>query len=413
MSYLRRVRRTCPTKSNGRCRTISTRVTPERVDRAAVRAQRPTPDQPPADHGVVAEQFQASTSDARLAAARDGRWPQCRGVEQCTDSLVPAAGIVGRMLAKVRWLSEARQLPNGAVLADRGGGRGGALIPADFDIEAARRAPAPTPSRRVCLGRRRGQRTAGGSWASRTRRRAAGRAAQAGARPGISPVAGEMQTAEKKLAAVQAERLTNVPAAPDTRRNLHQLTADEEELKELLKGLRDQREFSSAAQRPRRRSPLDGQALTWNLKQLLEARPVQRGQTLLTVADLDGPWELELHLPDHRAGHVLAAARHCGRTWACPSPGFRAGHGLSRTNRGRGAVHASSTSERADGARDRRIRSRRRGRAASRRDGDCPDSLRPPLDRLRLAARSVRIRSISLVVVTNHESLLPFRLARC
>ena len=55
------------------------------------------------------------------------------------------------------------------------------------------------------------------------------------------------------------------------------------------------------------RSPIDGQAMTWNLKELLESRPVQRGQTLLTVADLDGPWVAELHVPDHRAGHVLAA----------------------------------------------------------------------------------------------------------
>jgi hypothetical protein len=45
---------------------------------------------------------------------------------------------------------------------------------------------------------------------------------------------------------------------------------------------------------------------------LLEARPVQRGQTLLSVADLDGPWELELRLPDYRAGHVLAARAQAG-----------------------------------------------------------------------------------------------------
>src|SRR5690606_5960269 len=32
-----------------------------------------------------------------------------------------------------------------------------------------------------------------------------------------------------------------------------------------------------------------------------------RGQALLTVADLDGPWILELRVADDRAGHVLEA----------------------------------------------------------------------------------------------------------
>ena len=124
----------------------------------------------------------------------------------------------------------------------------------------------------------------------------------------LSRVAGEIRTAEKKLAAVQAERLENAPPGAASRRGAHQLTADEEELKEQVKGLREQREI---IERERAdlvvRSPIDGAALTWNLKKLLEARPVERGQAMLTVGDLDGPWVLELHVPDHRAGHVLQA----------------------------------------------------------------------------------------------------------
>ncbi len=117
-----------------------------------------------------------------------------------------------------------------------------------------------------------------------------------------------MQTAEKKLAAVQAERLDNSAADAETRRNARNLAADEEELKELLKGLVQQHDILEQQQRDLTvRSPTDGQALTWNIKQLLEARPVQRGQTLLTVGDLDGPWVLELHVPDYRTGHVLRA----------------------------------------------------------------------------------------------------------
>jgi multidrug efflux pump subunit AcrA (membrane-fusion protein) len=124
----------------------------------------------------------------------------------------------------------------------------------------------------------------------------------------IRRVAGEMQTAERKLAAVQAERLTTARTVPDAKRDAHQLTADEEELKELVRGLADQ---LGILKRQREalviRSPIDGQALTWKLDELLAARPVERGQSLLRVADVDGPWVVELCVRDDQSGHVLAA----------------------------------------------------------------------------------------------------------
>jgi multidrug efflux pump subunit AcrA (membrane-fusion protein) len=55
------------------------------------------------------------------------------------------------------------------------------------------------------------------------------------------------------------------------------------------------------------RSPMDGEVLTWNPQSLLEARPLARGQILLTIGDLAGPWQLELRVPDRRVAHVLAA----------------------------------------------------------------------------------------------------------
>jgi len=60
------------------------------------------------------------------------------------------------------------------------------------------------------------------------------------------------------------------------------------------------------------RAPIAGSVLTWNTVELLRARPVSRGQALVTVADLDGPWELQLHVPDKRITPVLAAASSTG-----------------------------------------------------------------------------------------------------
>jgi hypothetical protein len=51
-------------------------------------------------------------------------------------------------------------------------------------------------------------------------------------------------------------------------------------------------------------SPIDGQVVTWDLKNRLEGRPVQKGQSLLRVADPEGEWELDLHMPEDRMGFI-------------------------------------------------------------------------------------------------------------
>ena len=59
-------------------------------------------------------------------------------------------------------------------------------------------------------------------------------------------------------------------------------------------------------------SPLQGAVVTWQVRDRLVNRPVQRGQTLLTVADLNGPWELELYVPENHMGFVGSAQREFG-----------------------------------------------------------------------------------------------------
>ncbi len=50
-----------------------------------------------------------------------------------------------------------------------------------------------------------------------------------------------------------------------------------------------------------------GQVVTWKVRDLLLKRPVSRGQGLMTLANPDGPWELELFLPERRLTHLLRA----------------------------------------------------------------------------------------------------------
>jgi multidrug efflux pump subunit AcrA (membrane-fusion protein) len=121
-------------------------------------------------------------------------------------------------------------------------------------------------------------------------------------------VLGELQTAQQKLVALEAERLQASRDSEEQRRRYGQATAQEEELRETIHSLQAQYEVLKNKQAESEvRSPIDGDVLTWNVRQLLEDRPVTRGQTLLAIGNLSGPWKLALRIPDRQAGHVLAA----------------------------------------------------------------------------------------------------------
>lgn len=120
---------------------------------------------------------------------------------------------------------------------------------------------------------------------------------------------GTLETTRKQLAAVQSERLQTRPGDADARLRQRRLTAEEEQLQEQLRGIEAQQALlAEERQALRVTSPVAGDVLTWNLQQRLMARPLRRGDALLTVANVDGPWQLELHVPARHAGFVLAAA---------------------------------------------------------------------------------------------------------
>jgi multidrug efflux pump subunit AcrA (membrane-fusion protein) len=55
------------------------------------------------------------------------------------------------------------------------------------------------------------------------------------------------------------------------------------------------------------KSPTDGWVVTWDVRNRLIMRPVQRGQVLMRVGDLSGPWQLELQMSEDRMGHISLA----------------------------------------------------------------------------------------------------------
>jgi multidrug efflux pump subunit AcrA (membrane-fusion protein) len=123
-------------------------------------------------------------------------------------------------------------------------------------------------------------------------------------------VLGEIQTATEQRNAAQAFRLGANPTTAAARDEHARLTAEEERLKKSLENLRRQKRLLEERRAGLEvRSPIRGQMLTWEVTEVLETRPVGRGQVLMTVADTEGPWVLEVRVPDKHIGYVRQARR--------------------------------------------------------------------------------------------------------
>jgi multidrug efflux pump subunit AcrA (membrane-fusion protein) len=125
----------------------------------------------------------------------------------------------------------------------------------------------------------------------------------------LKRVDGEMETAQKQLDAVRATK-TNRAVKDPTPLDSYRLSAEERELEQKLANSRHELEL---LQRERSQlvvtSPIAGRVLTWDVGHQLLARPVERGEVLVTVADLAADWQLELDVPDDRMGYVVAAQK--------------------------------------------------------------------------------------------------------
>jgi len=118
---------------------------------------------------------------------------------------------------------------------------------------------------------------------------------------------GEIATTQRQIDAVRATR-TNRAVRDANPTDAYRLSAEERELEQRLANLSNER---ALLQRDREQlvvaSPIAGRVLSWDLGHRLVARPVERGEVLISVADLSADWQLELAVPDDRIGNILAA----------------------------------------------------------------------------------------------------------
>ncbi len=119
---------------------------------------------------------------------------------------------------------------------------------------------------------------------------------------------GELATAEQQLRSVRAERWSESPNREQLPQDAGQLAAQEESLMALVTSLTAQRQIAVQQESELEvTSPIKGSVVTWRVSELLRARPVARGQELLTVADETGDWFLELDVPDRQIRQILQA----------------------------------------------------------------------------------------------------------
>lgn len=118
----------------------------------------------------------------------------------------------------------------------------------------------------------------------------------------IDETVGELLTAQKALASAQARLGATTPGSVDhdeLASEILELDQRVTNLNQLVAALKSQRKSLSVT------SPLVGRVLTEDFRERLANRPVQPGQVLLSVANIKGPWALELDVDDRDIGHVL------------------------------------------------------------------------------------------------------------
>jgi multidrug efflux pump subunit AcrA (membrane-fusion protein) len=120
---------------------------------------------------------------------------------------------------------------------------------------------------------------------------------------------GQIDAARKRLEAIALSR-TDRTLREDKDDQRLPIAAEQRELEEKIASLRHQVELLEARREDLIiKSPCAGQVLTRDVQSLLESRPVERGQVLLTIADPSQGWELKARVPQRHIGHVLDAAR--------------------------------------------------------------------------------------------------------
>jgi multidrug efflux pump subunit AcrA (membrane-fusion protein) len=119
----------------------------------------------------------------------------------------------------------------------------------------------------------------------------------------IEEAQGELSAAREELLAIRSQltdsslQMTNIERAK-LQGQLSQALFRVQNL-EKQAGLLEERQEQLTV-----KSPIAGRVITWDARRLLQNRPIETGQVLMTIAAKDTEYEIKLHMPERRARHV-------------------------------------------------------------------------------------------------------------
>ncbi len=117
-------------------------------------------------------------------------------------------------------------------------------------------------------------------------------------------------TTQEKLRGIEVARLRDRKQTNAESASMGELSASERELREVMASQDAQLsilgEMLASLQL---KSPVSGHVISWDPAETLDRRPVQQGQKLLSVAELDGDGRLQLRVLDEDTRHVINASK--------------------------------------------------------------------------------------------------------
>lgn len=117
----------------------------------------------------------------------------------------------------------------------------------------------------------------------------------------IEEAQGRKETLEQRKRSIERKRFeeAGIPKTESNEDSLNSLQAEIDSLAKQLERLAELRKALTI------KSPMNGQVITFDVKQKLTGRSVVPQNVLLEVADPNGNWELVLDVEDRRVGHLL------------------------------------------------------------------------------------------------------------
>src|SRR5262249_28737480 len=121
----------------------------------------------------------------------------------------------------------------------------------------------------------------------------------------IADLTGKLKTAEERKSTITRQLFNPGKIQPGELANLKIQKAEVEQ--EIATHRSELKIKTKQLEKLTVTAPISGRIITWDVKQSLLGRPVQMGDSLMMVADENSEWQLELFMPERRAGKLRKA----------------------------------------------------------------------------------------------------------